>query len=297
MADIQLQKLIFRKTPAAWHPWITLVRLDRPIGTWLLLFPCWWAIVLSHGGVIAMDARGWGHIVLFALGALLMRSAGCIVNDLWDRRMDAQVERTRTRPLASGDITPRQALALLGGLLFLSFLILLSLPPLDIMLGFLSLLLVGVYPLMKRVTWLPQLFLGFTFNWGALMGWAAADNRLAADAFLLYAGGIFWTLAYDTIYAHQDKTDDALVGIKSTALLFGEESKKYVAGFFALAVFFFIAARYAALHPSPSPLTVFVIGHVLWQLYRWQPDNPQSCLMIFKSNAVFGWLVLLMLAF
>lgn len=296
MSDIQPEKLIFSKTPAAWHPYIKLVRLDRPIGTWLLLFPCWWAIVLWHGGIRLVDAGGWAHIGLFALGALLMRSAGCIVNDLWDRRMDAQVERTRTRPLASGEITPRQAFILLGALLFSSFLILLTLPLLDIVLGFLSLVLVGVYPLMKRVTWLPQLFLGFTFNWGALMGWAAGNGSLQTPALLLYAGGIFWTLAYDTIYAHQDTTDDALVGIKSTALLFGKHSKKFVAGFFALAVLFFIFARYTATHASLSPLIVFVIGHALWQLYRWQPDNPQSCLSVFKSNAVFGWLVLLFLA-
>ncbi len=297
-SDIQLHKLLFQKTPAAWHPYIKLVRLDRPIGIWLLLIPCWWGQVLAYGNIFTVPAEGWRHALYFSIGALLMRSAGCIVNDLWDQKIDASVERTKTRPLASGEISREKALILLGVLLFLSFGILLQFPFFTILLGILSLVLVGTYPVMKRFTWWPQLFLGFTFNWGILMGWVSATSNLDMGALFLYIAGIFWTLAYDTIYAHQDIEDDRGAGVKSTARLFGEKSKLYVTGFFAAFALFILIAKYTA---APSFMTIFfmapVILQIFWQVSIWDKDDPQSCLKVFKSNQVLGLLVLLALFF
>lgn len=297
-SDIQITHFIFRYAPAPWHPYIKLMRLDRPIGVWLLLFPCWWSLTLAHHSFINMGIKGWLHVLLFALGAFLMRSAGCVVNDLWDRDLDKNVERTKTRPLPAGDITPRQAIIFLVALLSLSFLVLLAFQSkLGLILGVLSLSLVAAYPLMKRVTWWPQLFLGFTFNWGALMGFAVTKETVGVAALLLYAGGIFWTLAYDTIYAHQDKEDDATVGIKSTALLFGDKSKRYVTYCFIAALVLFTAAKLWAWPSFMTPLLLIPpAAHIFWQLRTWKTDDADSCLAVFKSNAVFGWLVLLMLS-
>jgi 4-hydroxybenzoate polyprenyltransferase len=296
-SDINTERLIFRKTPAFWHPYIKLARLDRPIGIWLLLFPCWWAIILSSGGLLKMSSTAWTIMAQVAIGAILMRAAGCIVNDLWDRKLDARVERTRTRPLASGDINVRQALAFLAVLLVLSLLILAMLPNLAIILGVASLLPVIAYPKMKRITWWPQLFLGITFNWGALLGWAAVTHQLALGSLLLYLGGIFWTLGYDTIYAHQDKDDDALVGIKSTARLFAGKSKVYVAAFYGLSLLFLVMAKYAAAPGILTPLLALPpLLQLVWQVKIWRMDDPQSCLRTFRSNQVYGWLILLMLA-
>jgi 4-hydroxybenzoate polyprenyltransferase len=218
-------------------------------------------------------------------------------NDLWDRKLDAKVERTKIRPLASGEITVAEAAKLLIALLGASLLVLLMLPPLAILLGFASMLLVVFYPAMKRITWLPQLFLGLTFNWGALMGWAAVTGQLSLPAFMLYMGGILWTLGYDTIYAHQDKEDDMLIGVKSTALLLGRKSHIYVAFFYAGALSFLLAAKYAAAPHALTPLlAVFPAAHMIWQIRAWDMDDPRSCLQIFRSNHVFGWLALLMLA-
>ncbi len=296
-SDINLSRIVFRKTPETWHPYIKLTRIDRPIGIWLLLMPCLWSIVLASGGVADLTLHTVKLLALFTAGAILMRTAGCIVNDLWDIKLDAAVERTRTRPLASGEISVTRALQVLAVLLGLSFLILITLPFAAILLGVLSLVLVAVYPGMKRVTWWPQLFLGLTFNWGALMGWAAVTGSLARPALLLYVSGIFWTLCYDTIYAHQDKEDDALVGIKSTARLFGKNSKYYVGVFFALSLAFLLKAKYAAAPDlRPLPLVLLPALHAVWQVRVWDMDDPQSCLKIFKANQVYGLLVLLMLA-
>jgi 4-hydroxybenzoate polyprenyltransferase len=294
--DIRTDKFVFRITPPRFHPYVKLARLDRPIGTWLLLFPCWWSIALASGGLPYMTGHEWSLALRFAIGAVLMRAAGCVVNDLWDRDLDAQVERTKVRPLPAGEVTPRQAMIFLCGLLGASFLILITLNTVAILLGLLSLSLVGTYPLMKRITWWPQLFLGFTFNWGALMGWAAVKESLGLPAFYLYLAGILWTLAYDTIYAHQDKEDDLTVGIRSTALLWGEQSGWFVGMCFFLCIFFlFITKIFTAYSPYMLLLTVPVIAQAFWQLMHWDMKSPESCLEIFKSNAFFGWLVLFML--
>lgn len=290
--DIRTEHFLFRMAPAVCHPYMVLARLDRPIGTWLLLLPCLWSLVLAPGGFRYIDV---GHILLFSLGALLMRAAGCTVNDLWDRKLDAAVVRTRSRPLASGALKPWQALVFLAGLLLASLFILLQLNDVTVVMGIASLFLVGLYPLMKRWTWWPQLFLGFTFNWGALMGWTASTGHLEAPAVLLYIGGIFWTLAYDTIYAHQDKEDDALIGIRSTARLFGARSKLFVGIFFAISLLFFAIAEYVA-HGRPF-LIILPALHAVWQLHHWNMDDAASCLKIFRSNRVFGLLLLLMFGF
>lgn len=289
--DIQTENLLFRHTPPKWHPYIKLMRLDRPIGIWLLLLPGWWSIVLLCGGIAHMPILAWYYMLLFAVGATVMRSAGCIVNDLWDRKLDAAVARTRTRPLASGELTPKQAVRCLSVLLGIGLLILLHFNMFTIMLGILSLALVVAYPAMKRITWWPQLFLGFTFNWGALMACAALTGEILLPAALLYIGGIFWTLAYDTIYAHQDKEDDALIGVKSTARLFGRKSPQIVSLFFGLAFCLFCIS--AVLIKGSCWALILPGCHLLWQIARWDMDNPQNCLRIFKSNRDFGLLLLL----
>ena len=214
-SDIPRESWLTRLLPRAAWPYARLARLDRPIGAWLLLFPCWWGIALA--------APGWPDPVLFALfalGAVVMRGAGCTWNDITDRDFDARVARTADRPIPSGAVSVRQAAVFLAAQLAVGLAILLCLNRAAIGLGVLSLALVFTYPLMKRVTWWPQFFLGLAFNWGALMGWAAVRGDLAAPALLLYAAGICWTLGYDTIYAHPDREDDALIGIKSKSLLF-----------------------------------------------------------------------------
>ena len=275
--------------PAGLRPYILLARLDRPIGIWLLLLPGWWAIMRAGGGVMAMNARDWAIFVLFGIGAVVMRAAGCVINDLWDRKIDSRVERTRLRPLAAGTVTPAQALGFLAALLCVGLLILLQFNIMTILLGILSLPLIIAYPLMKRWTWWPQAFLGLTFNFGALMGWAAVAGSVDLAALLLYAGGIFWTLGYDTIYAHQDKEDDALAGIKSTALKFGQHSRKFVAMFYALAWLLIMLAGGGViaaflLLPAGVQLT--------WQIKYWDMNDPARALAVFRSNRNFGLLVL-----
>lgn len=294
MSDINTTHFVYSKTPASWHPYLTLARMDRPTGIWLLLLPCLWALVLSDDSVLGVNL--W-LLAIFTLGAVLLRSAGCVINDLWDDRLDAEVARTKGRPLPAGLLSRRQALLFLCALLAAGLCLLILLGPLAIGLGLAAMPLVIAYPLMKRVTWWPQLFLGLTFNWGALMGWAAATGAIAPAALLLYVGGVFWTLAYDTIYAHQDREDDLRIGIKSTALKLGARSKAYVQGFLFAAISCFVLAKYLA---SPSVLTGLLIlpiaAHALWQMKAWKPDSDDSSLRIFRSNTLFGLLVLLMLA-
>jgi len=290
-SDLVRGSRLERWLPAGWWPYAQLARLDRPIGTWLLLFPGWWSIALAAGAT--GQTPQWWLFPAFGLGALLMRGAGCVVNDLFDRDFDARVERTRGRPLPSGRVSTRQAFAFLAGLAGVSLAILLLLPPTAILLGVLSLLLVVPYPLMKRITWWPQLWLGLTFNWGALLGWAAAENGLGWPALILYAGGIFWTLGYDTIYAHQDREDDALVGIKSTARLFDRNTKIWVSLFYLLATLLFgLAGWVAGLGLFHLLGTLAVGAHCAWQVRTLDIDDSANCLRRFKSNRDLGFLFL-----
>ncbi len=303
--DIKSNGGINRFFPPLLRPYACLARFDRPIGTWLLLLPGWWAITLSAGGLFSFNSHSvnFNHhdvnlMALFGIGALVMRGAGCVINDLWDRRLDHQVERTRSRPLASGAVTPKQAFVFLILLLSIGLLILTRMSFVTILLGVISVPFIVFYPLMKRITWWPQLFLGLTFNFGALMGWSAVTGTLALPALFLYAGGIFWTLGYDTIYAHQDKEDDARIGIKSTALKLGENSKKWVAGFYSIAWLFFVLAYIIAGAGTLSVLILLAAGwQFFWQVRMWDMDNPESSLMIFKSNRDFGLFVLAAAAF
>jgi len=289
-SDIRADHWSLHLAPEAARPYIRLVRLDRPIGTWLLLFPCWWSLAL------AAAAEGqWPEpwlLVLFALGAVVMRGAGCVVNDLADRKIDARVARTATRPIASGQVSVARALVFLAALSFVGLIILLQLNPFAVALGAASLLLVAVYPFLKRVTYWPQAWLGLTFNWGAMLGWAAARGSLDAPALWLYAAGIAWTLGYDTIYAHQDKEDDVLVGVKSTALKFGAATKPWLSGFFALSVLLMAVTAASAGLAWPAYLGIALAAlHFVWQTATLEIDDPGNCLTRFKSNRFVGWLV------
>ena len=290
-----------RFLPPAARPYARLMRLDRPIGTWLLLFPCWWGMFLSlDRGLLALawqtPAQAWsivGPVILFAVGALFMRGAGCTYNDIVDRDFDAKVARTALRPIPSGQVSVRRAVLFLAAQLLVGLLILLTFNRLTILLGILSLGLVFTYPLMKRVTYWPQAFLGLTFNWGALMGWSAMSGSLGLPALTLYAGGIVWTLHYDTIYAHQDKEDDALVGVKSTALRLGTDSKAWLAGFSAAAAVLFEFAMAHAQLGWPALLAVAVIAlHLTWQIITVDLGDPADCLAKFHSNRWIGWILL-----
>ena len=220
--------------PAWTRPYLRLARLDRPIGSWLLLMPCWWSVGLA--AIHAHSQVNLWHLVLFFVGAFAMRGAGCTWNDIVDRDLDARVERTRSRPIPAGQVTVAAAAGFLLLQALVGLVVLLQFNRFTVYVGFLSLAVVAVYPFMKRITYWPQIVLGLAFSWGALMGWPATFGRLDLPAFLLYAGAISWVIGYDTIYAHQDREDDALIGIKSTALLFGERTKTMLALFYALAV-------------------------------------------------------------
>lgn len=258
-------------------PYIRLMRLHQPVGIWLLLWPCLWALALCHA---PLSMFAW-----FALGAVVMRSAGCIINDMADRKFDAEVERTKTRPLASGELSIRQAAVALFFLLVIAFGIALVLGMQVILWGALALAPVSLYPFMKRISWWPQLFLGLAFNWGALMGFAAVTGSIPPAAFALYIGSIFWTLGYDTIYAHQVKKDDAAIGVKSTALRLGKRTKPAVGVFYVLAVVGWYMAGANALLLLPAA------AHMAWQVYAVNLDEPLSCRRIFKSNAWLGGVV------
>jgi len=305
VADAPAGNWVDRFAPAPLRPYLRLSRADRPIGTWLLLIPCWWGLALA----IAADPAGPGLFDLWiaagcGLGAFVMRGAGCTWNDYTDRDFDAQVARTRSRPLPSGQVTPRQALvwmavqALIGGAVLITF------PPAAIGLGVVALLPVLVYPFAKRFTWWPQAFLGIAFNWGALVGWAAHTGSLGWPAVLLWLAGIAWTLFYDTIYAHQDKEDDALIGVKSTARLFGDaETPGWLRRFLVAALLLAGLAVAKALIEGPAlPLVlglagVWVFGwHLRWQLARLDTTDTEICLRLFRSNRDAGLLLALFLA-
>ena len=290
-SDIRAGHWTLRLSPAPVRPYLRLIRIDRPIGTWLLLFPCWWSLAM------AATAEGrlpdWRLMILFALGALIMRSAGCTLNDLVDRDLDAKVARTASRPIPSGEVTTRQALVFLVLQLLAGLLVLLQLNSFAIGLGLASLALVVTYPFMKRITYWPQAWLGLTFNWGALMGWAAVTGALAWPPVLLYVAGLAWTLGYDTIYAHQDKEDDALIGVKSTALKFGAATKPWLVGFYALAALLMLAAGVVAGLGWPFLAGVLGVAlHFAWQVATLDTDDPANCLLRFRANRFVGWILL-----
>ena len=280
-----------RRAPAWTRPYLRLARADRPIGSWLLLLPCWWSAALAADHADAAVPNPW-HLLLFAIGTSVMRGAGCTWNDLVDRDLDALVERTRSRPIPSGDVSVEAARGFLVLQALVGLAVLVQFSAFTIALGIASLAIVAVYPFLKRVTYWPQIGLGLAFSWGALMGWAAAFGRLDGPALLLYAGTIAWVIGYDTIYAHQDREDDALIGIKSTALLFGERTKPALAAFYGAAVPLIGLAGILA-----GAGVVFAAGvalfavHLGWQVRRLDVTDPALCLVVFKSNRDAGLLL------
>jgi 4-hydroxybenzoate polyprenyltransferase len=273
------------------RPYLRLARLDRPIGSWLLLMPCWWSAALAAG--MAHDVARWPlTLMLFFVGAFAMRGAGCTWNDITDRDLDAKVERTRSRPIPAGQVSVAQAAAFLLLQALVGLAVLLQFNRFAILTGIASLGIVAVYPFMKRITYWPQIVLGLAFSWGALMGFAATFGRIDAVALLLYAGSIAWVIGYDTIYAHQDAEDDALIGIKSTALLFGASTRPALMAFYALAVALIgvALALAGAGWMAWLGLAAFAV-HLCWQIARLEIGDAGLCLRIFKSNRNAGLLL------
>jgi 4-hydroxybenzoate polyprenyltransferase len=287
-SDIRRGDWVERYLSARVRPYARLARLDRPIGTWLLLFPGWWGIAIA--------SPRWPDpvlLMLFAVGAVAMRGAGCTLNDIADRHYDALVARTRLRPLPSGAVTVSRALLFLVLQLAAGGAVLLTLNRTSVLLGIAVLGLIGTYPFSKRVTYWPQVFLGLNFNWGALLGWSAVTGVLAWPPILLYLGGVFWTIGYDTIYAHQDKQDDLLIGVKSSAIALGAHTRPWLFAFYAVALSSWAAAGLAA-----GLGILFWVGlagsasQLVWQAARVAIDDPADCLAKFRSNRVVGWLML-----
>jgi 4-hydroxybenzoate polyprenyltransferase len=279
------------RAPSWSRPYLRLARFDRPIGSWLLLMPCWWSAASAAG--VARDVSQLAFVVvLFFIGAFVMRGAGCTWNDITDRDLDGRVERTRSRPIPAGQVSVSQALMFLVLQALIGLVVLLQFNRFAIMTGIASLVIVAVYPFMKRITWWPQVVLGLAFSWGALMGFAVTLGRIDLTALVLYAGSISWVIGYDTIYAHQDVEDDALIGIKSTARLFGARTHRALVVFYALAVLLVgIALGLAgAGWPAWAGLVAFA-AHLVWQIRRLDISDPALCLRVFKSNRDAGLLL------
>ena len=303
IADAVAGNWVDRSAPAAMRPWLRLSRADRPIGTWLLYLPCLWGLLLA----MLHDGRaGWGDLwigIACGLGALLMRGAGCTWNDITDRDIDGSVARTRARPIPAGQVTVRGALLWMGVQMALAFGLLLTFNGAAILLGLVALVPVAVYPFAKRFTWWPQVFLGLAFNWGALLGWAAHTGSLGLAPVLLYLAGIAWTLFYDTIYAHQDAEDDALIGVKSTARLFGENSPRWLRYFLIATVVLMALAVLTAVPRGEILVLVLALGgpwamgwHMAWQLARLRLDDGPLLLTLFRSNRDAGLIPVLFFA-
>lgn len=290
--DASAGNLVDRFAPALLLPYLKLARADRPIGFILLALPCLWAVSLASRSIDEPYPDPW-LLFLFAVGAVVMRAAGCTYNDLIDRDIDAQVARTRSRPLPSGQVTPRAALIFMSALSLIGFVVLLSFNSTTIWLGFCVLPIVALYPFVKRFSSWPQAVLGLAFNWGALLGWTAVLGRLDWAPVILYAGAILWTVGYDTIYAHQDREDDALIGLKSTALKFGRATKAWLTALYAGA---WLAITLAGVLAHAG--TAFLLGmlaaaaHLIWQVATLDIDDPENCLRRFRSNREFGLIVL-----
>ncbi|QFT33711.1 4-hydroxybenzoate octaprenyltransferase [Labrenzia sp. THAF82] len=291
VADAVKKHWVDTSLPSSLRPFARLARWERPIGWWLLLWPCWWSAALA---AIAAG-QGWPnlwHLALFFIGAVAMRGAGCTYNDLVDVDIDAQVERTRSRPIPAGQVSRLQAKVFLFLQAMVGLIVLLQFNTFSILLGIVSLLPVAIYPFMKRFTNWPQLFLGLAFSWGAFMGWAAEFGSLTWAPVFLYVGGICWTIGYDTIYAHQDKEDDALVGVKSTARLFGTRTKPALIVLYALATLLFATAAVLA-DAGPAAFIGILAGviHLGWQIVALDIDDGDQCLRLFRSNGTYGWIL------
>ncbi len=282
--------------PSFAKPYLRLARIDRPIGTWLLLFPCWWGQLLAHLSAGEAWINVW-FLALFAVGALVMRGAGCTWNDIVDSDYDGKVARTALRPIPAGHVSRKQALVFAVVLSLIGFAILIQFNGPTIAIGIASLALVAAYPFSKRFTYWPQVVLGLTFNWGILVGWAAVTGSIATPALVLYGGALAWTIGYDTIYAHQDKEDDALLGLKSTALRFGERTPYWLTVFFSLAALSWFAAGLLAGAQGPFFIAVLAAaGHFIWQIATLELDDPANCLERFRANRLIGWMLSLGLA-
>ena len=296
VADATERNWVDRFAPAPWRPYLRLARADRPAGTWLLLLPCWQSLALATAADRWTPGDVW-LVAAFAIGAFLMRGAGCAWNDLADRDFDARVARTRSRPIPSGQVSLRQALVFCVALALAACAVLLTFNPFAIRVGIASLGFVAIYPFMKRVTWWPQVFLGLAFNWGAWMGWAGHFGEIGAVAALLYLGGIAWTLHYDTIYAHQDREDDALIGVRSTARLFGARTPRRLRQFSGLSVACYAAAAALALWGQWAAMAVALAGvaafgaHLFRQTARLDVDDAAGCLRLFRANRDAGLIV------
>ena len=300
VADAPTGHWVYRVLPRGLWPYAQLARWDRPIGIWLLMWPCWWSAALAATAfarpgdpLLTLLPSPW-HLVLFLVGAAAMRGSGCTYNDIVDADIDAKVERTRSRPLPSHQIGRKQAWIFLVVQALVGLVVLLQFNSFTIGLGVASLLVVAIYPFMKRFTNWPQLVLGLAFSWGALMGWAAEFADLDAPAALLYIGSVLWVIGYDTIYAHQDKEDDAIVGVRSTARLFGEHTKSWLAAFYGGALMCFALAFAAAQAPLPALAGLVAAGaHMARQIAALDIDDPAQCLRVFRSNGTIGWLIFL----
>ncbi len=300
VADAPSGHWVYRTLPRALWPYAQLARWDRPIGWQLLLWPCWWSAAMAaaagaHPGAPLLDVLPlpW-HLLLFLVGAIAMRGAGCTYNDIVDRDIDEKVARTRSRPLPSGQVSLRQAWTFLVLQALAGLLVLIQFNWFAVAVGIASLATVAIYPFMKRITDWPQLFLGLAFSWGALMGWAAHSGNLTLAPLLLYFGSILWVIGYDTIYAHQDKEDDALVGVRSTARLFGSRTRQWLVALYAGALLFFVVAFANAAVPMPALAGLVAAGVHMWrQINVLDIDDPDQCLALFKSNSTVGWLIFL----
>jgi 4-hydroxybenzoate polyprenyltransferase len=292
VADAPRGNWVDRFLPSRARPYARLARLDRPIGWWLLMWPCWWSTMLAMDSVDGSPLPVLPILVLFMIGAIVMRGAGCTFNDIIDRKIDAQVARTRSRPIPSGQVSVVGALVFMVVLGLIGLLVLIQFDSFTILLGMASLATVVIYPFLKRFTNWPQIGLGISFSWGALMGWSALFGDLDPPAIILYVGCIFWVIGYDTIYAMQDKEDDTLAGVRSTARLFGDHAKRLIVVSFACATALFAVAFFLA-EAEIAAFVGLVLGaiHFVWQVRTLDSEDPERCLKIFRSNRDYGWIL------
>ena len=299
VSDAPANNWVYKFSPSCALPYLQIARWDRPIGTWLLLIPCWWGLLLATTYTRQFSFYDLWLFGAFGIGAFLMRGAGCTWNDLMDHKMDAKVERTKSRPLPSGRLSRTHAFYWLFVQSGLAAFILLTFNPFSIFLGLLSILPATIYPFAKRFTWWPQFFLGLAFNWGALLGWSAHTGFLELPPLILYVSGIFWTLFYDTIYSHQDTSDDKLTGIKSTGLLFGKKTKDWLV-YFLIGALMCLAGAFGIVLVSEGWSIRIILGiitllffglHLRWQIKRLVLDSPDVCLILFRSNRDAGLII------